>query len=106
MPKVTFVTADGARNEVVAKNGETLLKAAHHAKVNVEGACDGSLACSTCHVLVDDTHFGTLPELREDEADMLDLAFGRGPTSRLACQIVITDKLDGMAAVVPKPFDI
>ena len=87
MPKVTFVTADGARNEVVAKNGETLLKAAHHAKVNVEGACDGSLACSTCHVLVDDT-------------------FGRGPTSRLACQIVITDKLDGMAAVVPKPFDI
>ncbi len=106
MPKITFITADGARNEVAAETGETLLETARHADVEIDGACGGSLACSTCHVLVDDAHFSTLPGPREDETDMLDLAFGRGPTSRLACQVVVTDELDGMAAAVPEPFDI
>ncbi len=106
MPKITFITADGARNEVAAETGETLLEMARRADVEIDGACEGALACSTCHVLVDDAHFSALPGPREDETDMLDLAFGRGPTSRLACQVVVTDELDGMAAAVPKPFDI
>ncbi len=57
-------------------------------------------------MVVDEAHFGALPGPREDETDMLDLAFGRGPTSRLACQVVVTEALDGMAAAVPEPFDI
>ena len=106
MPRITFITADGARKEVAAETGETLLESARRARVEIEGACEGALSCSTCHVLVDDAHFGALPGPREDEADMLDLAFGRTPTSRLACQVVVTDELDGMAAAVPEAFDI
>ncbi len=106
MPKVTFVDPDGIRHEVDGKIGLTLLEIARRNNIDIEGACEGSLSCSTCHVLVDDAHFSTLPGPRDDETDMLDLAFGRGPTSRLACQVVITDELDGMAAAVPEPFDI
>ncbi len=106
MPKITFITAEGVRREVAAEAGETLLETARRACVEIEGGCEGSLACSTCHVLVDDAHFNTLHEPREGETDMLDLAFGRGPTSRLACQVMVTDDLDGMTAAVPEPFDI
>ena len=106
MPKVTFVDPEGICHEVDGTIGLTLLEIARRNNIDIEGACDGSLSCSTCHVLVDDAHFSTLPGPRDDETDMLDLAFGRGPTSRLACQVVITDELDGMAAAVPEPFDI
>ncbi|MBL8834321.1 MAG: 2Fe-2S iron-sulfur cluster binding domain-containing protein, partial [Rhodospirillales bacterium] len=67
----------------------------------LEGACEGSLACSTCHVIVDKDDYERLPEATEDEEDMLDLAFGLTHTSRLGCQITITDELDGLKVSLP-----
>ena len=69
----------------------------------LEGTCEGQMACSTCHVLVAKEWFARLPEASEDEEDMLDLAYGVRPTSRLSCQITLTDALDGRE--VPTPAD-
>jgi ferredoxin, 2Fe-2S len=78
-----------------------VLEVAHKYGVDIEGACEGSLACSTCHVIVDPSWFGKLVRPTEDEEDMLDLAFGLTQTSRLGCQIVMTDELDGLVVKLP-----
>jgi 2Fe-2S ferredoxin len=101
MPTMTFVEPDGTRRQVDAPKGLSVLEIAHKHKVNVEGACEGSLACSTCHVIVDPAWFGKLAAPTEDEEDMLDLAFGLERTSRLGCQIVMTDALDGLVVRLP-----
>ena len=91
MPKMTFILNDGSRKEVDAPVGLSVLEIAHRNDVPLEGACEGSLACSTCHIVVDKDDYERLPEASEDEEDMLDLAFGLTHTSRLGCQITITD---------------
>jgi 2Fe-2S ferredoxin len=101
MPKMIFVDRDGSPREVDAPLGLSVLEIAHKHGVDIEGACEGSLACSTCHVVVDGAWFGKLAEPTEDEEDMLDLAFGLEKTSRLGCQIVMTDKLDGLVVRLP-----
>ena len=101
MPKITFIERDGARREVDAPVGLSVLEVAHKHGVDIEGACEGSLACSTCHVIVDAVWFGKLAKATEDEEDMLDLAFGLTETSRLGCQIVISDALDGLVVKLP-----
>ena len=75
---------------------------AHSNNIDLEGACEGSLACSTCHLIIDDEWFTKLPAPEEDEEDMLDLAFGLTKTSRLGCQIIMTDELDGIVVKIPK----
>lgn len=102
MPKVTFVVHDGSRVEIAAPEGLTLLEIARLHNIDIEGACEGSLACSTCHVIVDDDDFERLEEPSEDEEDMLDLAFGLTRTSRLGCQIVLTEELDGLTVTLPR----
>ncbi len=69
--------------------------------IDIEGACEGSLACSTCHVIVAGEDYERLATATEDEEDMLDLAFGLCETSRLGCQIVITEELDGLTVALP-----
>ena len=101
MPKMTFIERDGTRREVDAPLGLSVLEIAHKHGVDIEGACAGSLACSTCHVIVAPTWFGKLARPTEDAEDMLDLAFGLEKTSRLGCQIVMTDKLDGLVVRLP-----
>ncbi len=101
MARIKFVTADGTTQEVEAPLGLSILEIAHRNKIDLEGACEGSLACSTCHVIVDAEWFDLLPEATEDEEDMLDLAFGLTHTSRLGCQITMTDELDGLTVRVP-----
>jgi 2Fe-2S ferredoxin len=101
MPKITFINADGSRLEVEAPVGLSILEIAHKHNVDLEGACEGSLACSTCHVVVDPEWYELLPQAKEDEEDMLDLAFGLTRTSRLGCQIIITEELDGLTVSVP-----
>ena len=101
MPKMIFVERDGTRREVDAPVGLSVLEVAHKHGVDIEGACEGSLACSTCHVIVDPAWIGKLEEPTEDEEDMLDLAFGLEKTSRLGCQIVIDDNLDGLVVRLP-----
>ena len=101
MPKMTFIEKNGQPREVDAPNGLSVLEIAHKHGVDIEGACEGSLACSTCHVIVDDEDFDRLAEPTEDEEDMLDLAFGLTRTSRLGCQIIMTEELDGLTVRLP-----
>ena len=101
MPTMTFIERDGTRREVDAPLGLSVLEIAHKHGVDIEGACEGSLACSTCHVVVDPGWFGRLADPTEDEEDMLDLAFGLTETSRLGCQIVMTEALDGLVVKLP-----
>ena len=101
MPKMTFIDPDGKRHEVEAPIGLSVLEIAHRNSINLEGACEGSLACSTCHIIVDPEWYELLHEASEDEEDMLDLAFGLTATSRLGCQIVMTEELDGLVVRLP-----
>lgn len=99
---MTFIVRGGVRKEVDAPIGFSVLDIAHRHGVDIEGACEGQMACSTCHVIVDEAWYGKLPEACAEEEDMLDLAFGLTRTSRLGCQIVITEKLDGLVVRLPE----
>jgi 2Fe-2S ferredoxin len=95
MPKMVFVDRKNA------PLGLSVLEIAHKHGFELEGACEGSLACSTCHVVVDPSWYELLKEATEDEEDMLDLAFGLTRTSRLGCQIVMSPELDGLIVTLP-----
>lgn len=99
---VNFVSADGEQT-VIAKAyvGDDLLTVAQIHDQPLEGTCEGQMACSTCHVIVDADDFEKLPEATEMEEDMLDLAAGARRTSRLACQITLTQELDGLTVHIP-----
>ena len=101
MPKMTFINPDGTRKEVDAPVGLSVLEIAHRNGIDLEGACEGSLACSTCHVIVEAKFYDKIPEAKDEEEDMLDLAFGLTHTSRLGCQIRMTDALDGLVVRLP-----
>jgi len=101
MPRIIFIEPDGNRREIDAPAGLSIMEIAHKYDVDLEGACEGSLACSTCHVIVEPDWYERLQPAREDEEDMLDLAFGLTKTSRLGCQIIMTDALDGLTVRLP-----
>jgi 2Fe-2S ferredoxin len=101
MPKMIFIERNGERREVDAPLGLSVLEVAHKQGIDLEGACEGSLACSTCHVIVAPEWFDKLKPPSEDEEDMLDVAFGLEKTSRLGCQITITEALDGLTVRLP-----
>lgn len=102
MPKVIFVLKDGTEKEIEAAEGLSLLEVAHKNDIDLEGACEGSLACSTCHVVVDEKYYDMLDEPSEDEEDMLDLAFALTHTSRLGCQIKVSEDIDGIRVSLPQ----
>ncbi len=103
MVQVSFRLPSGELKTVEAKEGLSILEVAHQNHIPLEGACEGSLACSTCHVIVEsESVYKSLPKAKEDEEDMLDLAFGLTKTSRLGCQILVTPQLDGVVFVVPQ----
>ena len=101
MVKVCFITPQGERVEAEAAPGERLLAVAQAAGMPLEGTCEGQMACSTCHVVVAADWFGKLPVAAADEEDMLDLAAGVARTSRLSCQIELTEELDGIEVRIP-----
>ena len=101
MIKVTFINADGDVQDVDAVLGQSLLEIAQAAGQPLEGTCEGQMACSTCHVIIDKDWFDKLPRSVEDEEDMLDLASGARRTSRLSCQIILTTELDGLVVHIP-----
>ena len=101
MIKVTFISADGESLEVQAVDGRSLLDVAQTAGQPLEGTCEGQMACSTCHVIIDKDWFDRLPRAVEDEEDMLDLASGARRASRLSCQIILRPELDGLVVHVP-----
>lgn len=101
MIHIRFVSPDGSVREVAAPDGARLLEVAQNDGQPLEGTCEGQMACSTCHVIVDEADFDRLPPAVEEEEDMLDLAIGATRTSRLACQILLTPDLDGLTVRVP-----
>jgi 2Fe-2S ferredoxin len=101
MPKITFVDRDGTSREVDAPVGMSVMEIARRHDIDIEGACEGALACATCHVIVDPQWYGRLEPASEEEEDMLDLAFNLTRTSRLGCQIRITKELDGLTVRLP-----
>ena len=98
---VSFVTAEGARIRAEAATGTRLLEAAQGAGMPLEGTCEGQMACSTCHVIVAPDWFDRLPPASDDEEDMLDLAADVARTSRLSCQIVLDNSLEGLEVRIP-----
>ena len=101
MVKVSFIAADGTKVAAKGRVGARLLEVAQAAGLPLEGTCEGQMACSTCHVVVARAWFSQLPRASEDEEDMLDLATGVRPTSRLACQIELSAALDGLEVTIP-----
>jgi len=99
---VTFIQVDDTRKQVQARIGESLLETAHCNDIDLEGACEGVCACSTCHIILPVKMFDSLPEASEDEEDMLDMAFGLTETSRLGCQIQVTGEMEGAELEMPK----
>ena len=97
-----FIHPDGGYQEVDAPVGKSVLDIAHNNGIyELEGACEGSMSCSTCHVIVDPNWFGKLPAASEEEDDILDLAYGLTKTSRLGCQILMATQLDGLTVKLP-----
>lgn len=101
MTLVRFIGADGVVREVTAAAGERLLDVAQADGQPLEGTCEGQMACSTCHVIVDPAQFSTLPPASANEEDMLDLALGATRTSRLACQIWLSEALAVLTVKIP-----
>ena len=99
--KIRFTTARGEEVESDAAPGDNLLRLAQAAGLPLEGTCEGQMACSTCHVIVAADWFERLPPATDEEEDMLDLAAGARRTSRLACQIVLGEELDGLSVTIP-----
>ena len=102
MPKIIFVKPDRSEHTIVVENGTTLMEAGRDANLGIEGTCGGCLSCATCHVIINPAWFAKTGVPNEDEADMLDLAFGLSETSRLACQIEMSDDLDGLKVAIPE----
>ncbi|KAK3196027.1 mitochondrial matrix iron-sulfur protein [Lecanicillium sp. MT-2017a] len=99
---VTFIDKEGEEHKLAVCAGDNLLDIAQAHDLEMEGACGGSCACSTCHVIVtDEGLYDQMPEPEDDENDMLDLAFGLTETSRLGCQVVMTKELDGLVVKLP-----
>ena len=102
MPKVTFIDPDGTRRQFEASVGQTLLEVGQENGIDLEGACEACMACSTCHVIVDEEWYQRLEPSSEEEKDLLDMAFDLQRTSRLGCQIHITGELDGLVVSLPR----
>ena len=107
MLKMTFVDPNGTPHEVGVEEGSSVLEVAHRHGFGLEGTCEGCMACSTCHVIVEESWFGRLEKASEEEEDLLDLAFQVRPTSRLGCQVTVTTDLDGLVVSLPSQhFDL
>ena len=103
MPKVTFIDADGTRHEVDGKNGVSLMEIAISNNIDgVEAECGGSCMCATCHCFIEEEHAANLPAIDSDEDEMLGFtAVDRRSTSRLSCQLKMSDELDGIEVHLP-----
>ena len=103
MPKITYIEHDGTRHEVKAEAGMTVMEAAvKHSVPGIEAECGGACSCATCHVYIADEWRAATGQPEEMEEDMLDFAFDVRETSRLSCQIKVSDELDGLIVRLPE----
>ena len=102
MTRLIFVNSEGTEKSVEAENGLSVMEIARDNDLDIEGTCGGSISCCTCHVIIDKDWFSIVGGPNPDEEDMLDLAMGLQPTSRLSCQIEVTNELDGLRMTIPE----
>lgn len=101
MASVNFILADGSKKTITVADGTSIMEAGRDNNCGLEGTCGGSVSCATCHVIMDSDSYARVGPPSDDEMDMLDLAFGLTETSRLGCQIKMSDELDGITVQVP-----
>ena len=102
MTKITYITHDNQKYEVEVQNGLTVMEGAVQNDIpGIDADCGGGMACATCHVYVKEDWFNKLPKKEDGEEDMLDMAFEPSKFSRLSCQIIVTDELDGLEVKLP-----
>ena len=102
MPKITYIEHNGKSHTLEVANGLTVMEGAVQNNISgIDADCGGSCACATCHVYVDKEWFNKLPNKESAEEDMLDMAFEFKPTSRLSCQLIVSDELDGLVVKMP-----
>lgn len=101
MPAINFIKTDESLHQIDVDDGTTIMEAGRDNNMGIEGTCGGSLSCATCHVVLSDADYQRTGPPSEDELDMLDLAFGVTETSRLGCQIKMSDALNGLTVRVP-----
>ena len=101
MPKIIFYKEKGMRTEIEVQPGQTLLEVAREHDIDIEGTCEGNLACATCHLIIDKDWSSKIPQATEDEREMVDLVYGLTVNSRLGCQIKVTDDHNGLIVFVP-----
>ena len=102
MPKITYIEYNGKSHKIEVANGLTVMEGAVQNNIpGIDADCGGSCACATCHVYVDEQWFNKLPKKEAAEEDMLDVAYEPNKLSRLSCQIIIADELDGLVVKMP-----
>ena len=102
MPKITYVENDGKSHTVEVDNGLTVMEGAVQNNIpGIDADCGGGMACATCHVYVNEDWFDKLNQKEDGEEDMLDMAFEPKKNSRLSCQIIVSDELDGLTVNIP-----
>ncbi len=102
MPKIIYITADEKKYEVDVQNGLTVMEGAVQNDIpGIDADCGGGMACATCHVYVTDDWFNRLPKKEDGEEDMLDMAFEPKKNSRLSCQLVVSDEMNGLVVNIP-----
>ena len=104
MPVITFIKPDNSEHQIEVRDGVSLMEAGRDSNMGIEGTCGGSLSCASCHVYFDQADYEKLGMPSEDEVDMLDLSFNLTPTSRLGCQIRVSEALSGLRVYIPSDF--
>ena len=102
MPKITFIDSTGNQKTIEVSNGLSVMEGGVQIKISgIDADCGGGMACATCHVYVKEDWFNKLPKAEDAEQDMIDMAFEPKKNSRLSCQIIVTDELDGLVVTTP-----
>ena len=103
MPKITYKDSSGASKTIDVENGLTVMEGAIQNEIpGIDADCGGSMACATCHVYVEEKWFNKLPKAEDAEVDMIDMAFEPKKNSRLSCQIIVGDELEGLVVTTPE----
>ena len=103
MPKITYINSSGVSQTIEVENGLTVMEGAIQKDIpGIDADCGGSMACATCHVYVEEKWLSKLPEAEDAEVDMIDMAFEPKKNSRLSCQLIVNDDLDGLEVTTPK----
>ena len=102
MPKITYIDSSGNQKTIEVAKGLSVMEGAVQNNITgIDADCGGGMACATCHVYVKDEWFNKLPKAEDAEQDMIDMAFEPKKNSRLSCQLIVSDELDGLVVTTP-----